>query len=218
MPNPNDPLAVLEFMPTGMYRFKDYRKGKEQDKYVAAPDVAAAFTQTDHDSGWLPENIKRVGHCVNGEYYVLFIPKGKYKITLIHENEPKSLHIPLPSFVMVGVGNKHHLVATKENDFSLEAEAFLPPLPNVWETEGICWGNNTPPKAQADNAAATWQLFISSPFNNHLSEDKIKGYKSACDFLNALNGKQRFPFSKLLPTHGHKMTVDRWVSMAIKKT
>jgi hypothetical protein len=218
MPNPNDPIAVLEFMPTGMYRFKDLRHGEEQDKYVAAPVVAAAFTQTEHDSGWLPNNVLRTGYCAGGQFYVYFIPKGTHKITLIHNEKPKILHIPLPSFVMVGVGNTHRLAALKEKAFSLDAETFFPPLPNSWDRGDICWGSNTPPKVRAENAEATWQLFIGSPFNNHLSENKIAGFKSACDFLIALNGKQRFPFSKLIPTHGHKMTVDRCGSMTINKT
>ena len=218
MPNPNDPIAVLEFMPTGMYRFKDLRPGEEQDKYVAAPVVAAAFTQTEHDSGWLPNNVLRTGYCASGQFYVYFIPKGTHKITLIHNEKPKILHVPLPSFVMVGAGNTHRLAALKEKDFSLDAEVFLPPLPNVWDQNGICWGSNSPPKVCAENAEATWRLFITSPFNNHLSENKIKGFKSVCDFLLKLNEKQRFPYSKLIPTHGHKMTVDRWVSMAINKT
>jgi len=200
MPNGNNVIAELQFLRTGMYRFINHGEDQRQDKFVTALDVAAAFTQQDHDSGWLPEGIQRKGYCPKGQYYVYFIPAAKTSISVLSNGETHLLKIPLPSMVMMGIGRAHFIVAVKEKSFSPNAVTYHAPLANVHINQGgICWGDNTPPKVTADMARKAWELFISSRFNNHLSGQKVAHYDTCVlDLLFELNNTKRFPMSRLL--------------------
>lgn len=216
----NNIIAELQFLTNGMYRFKNYRKGQRQDKFVTALDAAAAFTQSDHDSGWMPAGLKRSGYCAKGQYYVYFTPAAKTKITVVSGSEAHVLNIPLPSMVMLGIGNSHYLAAIKEKTFSRDALTCIPPLPNVYDNDArICWGSNTPLPASVESAGKSWRLFIESNFNNHLSENKIQNFTgSLLEFLIALNNKQRFPMSELRPMNNYNTrTVERWADKLIGK-
>ena len=57
------------------------------------------------------------------------------------------------------------------------------PLPNVYNDGKLCFGTNTPPdlnrgeevgKSTAQLLQEAWEMFIGSPFNGHLAQDKSK--------------------------------------------
>lgn len=209
--------AELHFLKTGMYRFISHDNGQQIDKFLTARDVAAAFTQVDHDSGWLPAGLVRTGYCSLGAYTVYFVPSGKHRITVEWDNTLLTWTVPLPSMVMLAVGKRHYLAAIKEKHFSRDAVVHHTPLPNVYTNgEGaICWGSNAPPEASVETARKAWRLFIESYFNTHLSTGKLKNHESVLEFLKGLNGKHQFPKSELVPLARGGMTVERWTGNLI---
>ena len=53
--------AELYFLPGGHYLFRRRSAAGVTSKFVTAPDVAAAFTGQEMDSGWLPPGVMRIG-------------------------------------------------------------------------------------------------------------------------------------------------------------
>ena len=192
--------AALYFLPQGHYlfRWRD-ESGVSGSKFVTADDLQAAFTNSEHDTGWISPGIVRAGYGKNGEWFVLYAPPQKITIHLL---EVDTLTIPVPALVLAGTGRSYYLWALAE-PFSPHSNVFDAPFPNVQSGGQICWGNNTPPLASPATAQSAWKLFFGSPFNSHLVQGKTRRHaEDVRKLLVQLNGKSKFPLRELAASRG----------------
>lgn len=173
--------AELLFIEGGTYIFHYQSGDSSKYKCLSPATLGAAFANTPIDSGWInPDSgIVRWGTGSAGEWTIKFVPQRKHEINLL---ESKHL-IPLPALVFLGLKSDYWVWAIKGSKFEPEAEAFHVPLPNVYlhsyqSCGRICWGDNKPPAASPNTITKSWELFISSPFNGHLSDGKSRAHPS----------------------------------------
>jgi PRTRC genetic system protein B len=194
--------AALYFLPQGHYlfRWRD-ESGLTGSKFVTADDLAAAFANSERDTGWLAPGIVRAGYSRQGDWFVLVQPPHKETIRLL---DVGPITIPIPMLVLAGAGRSYYLWAAKEEGaFSPSCLIFDAPFPNVHAGGQICWGNNTPPNASPRNAGQAWELFFRSPFNGHLANGKTRRHKDDVrKLLAGLDGKRRFPVGQLAAPRG----------------
>jgi hypothetical protein len=174
IPNPQfKAIASLHFLESGHYLFRYTEEDREASKFVTAPDVAAAFSMKEIDSGWLPAGIVRCGQNAAGPWFVYSTPAQKVKISL---DEGIWITVPAPRLALIGSGNTYYLAAIRAKRFEGNVMVYHAPFPNVYADGRICWGTNTPPEAQPENARQAWDLFFESPFNGDLVGQKSNTY------------------------------------------
>lgn len=168
-PDPDFPVHGTLYFLDGHYLFRYNDGNKVSSKFVTAADLAAAFSHTEQDTGWLDAGIVRVGSNPQGTWFCYSAPAQKVEISLTNE---RPLTVPIPRTVLLGIDNGWYLWALKEKYFQLSAQAYKAPFPNVHPDGKICWGQNTAPKADPNKAREVWALFFSSPFNGDLADHK----------------------------------------------
>lgn len=201
-------LAELYFLDAGHLLYRRHRgDGTTATKFVTIEDVAAAFTGVETDTGWMAEGVRRAGYCAHGPWFVFIQPPQKTRLTLTTDADGlETVAVPLPLLVFVGVGNQFYVAAAKGDAFDPKAKIAHCPLPNVHtDTHQICYGGNAPPRADAANAAAAWEMFIASPFNNHLAGGKARSEPYSEDIRQLLRRlaekrARAFPADELVVT------------------
>lgn len=169
--------AALYFMESGDYLFRWRQDKVIQQKTVTSPDVAAAFTQSEVDSGWLPSGILRHGHAAGGAWAILEIPPARREVTILNPgNSIKTLSIVFPRLIMLGMEKTYWLFAVNDLPDPGSRIAYHAPFANVYGDHHICWGNNIPPEAGISTMQNAWKMFIETPFNSDLATDKSKHY------------------------------------------
>ena len=200
--------ATLHFLPGGHYLFCHY-KDLAVSKFVTAADVAAAFTGADQDTGYIPPGVVRIGRCAKGPFFAYSTPAQRVLVTIQSGNNSIESLVPVPRLVLLGLGSSYFLWALKSTTFTPTAPAYHAPFPNVYPTGLICWGANTPPEADPRAARKVWDLFFSSPFNEHLIDDKSAAHPRDVRIqLSAIAGGRKYPLDDLRP-------IDRIIQVAI---
>ncbi|MCE1255783.1 MAG: prokaryotic E2 ligase family D protein, partial [Anaerolineae bacterium] len=200
------------FLKSGHYllRFKDL-KGNIKSKSVIAPDVAAAFTSTEMDSGWLSTGIKRAGRNGAGEWFVYYRQPAKEQIILKFEKKSSTITLPIPATLLIGKGRDFYLFTMAGNEFDINATTYRAPFPNVDIDSGkICFGSNPVPGANHSNAEKVWQLFFDAPFNGDLSQNKSVTHKEDVRvLLKTLKDVDVFPVEEMIKFGTVKTTFER---------
>lgn len=164
-------------------------------KCLSPEALQRAFHLEALDSNWLPPGLIRHGSTTVGEWAVLFIPPGQHRLHL----PGRTRTLPLPGFVMVGLNKDYRLWAVTTPQFEPTARAYLPPLPNVYESGAICWGTTSPPDATPQSIPQAWHLFITSSFTNHLVLSKSRAHNlNVIDQLTRLGRRKTYPLDDLL--------------------
>jgi PRTRC genetic system protein B len=185
-------------------------------KFLSPTAIRQAFNQIPIDTGFLSEGIVRWGINQNGEWLVKFIPPQLTEIKLMEGNKLKSLVIPLPPLIFMGVAHTYYIWAIKTNTFVANAPLFHAPFPNVYENGSICWGNLQTPPVSNTNINQVWQLFFNSGFNDHLKAGKSKSQPhNIQEKLKTLTTKRHYPLRDLIPLNSHTITVQDVVSQLI---
>jgi hypothetical protein len=83
-------------------------------------------------------------------------------------------NVTLPGLIFAGCGPNYYLWATDEREFKPSSLCYSAPLPNVYDTGRICWGDNQVQNATPQYADTAWSIFINSPFNSHLANSKSR--------------------------------------------
>jgi PRTRC genetic system protein B len=155
-----------------------WREGKQDRfKFLSADSLSAAFSQEPVDTGWLPSGICRWGAGPDGTWLIMFIAPARHtlQISLTDNDAPTPLMVPLPGLVFTGIQTSYYIWAVKGMTFNSAANLYHAPLPNVHPDGRICFGpTNPPPTAAANTMETAWQLFLTSPFNNHLVSGKSR--------------------------------------------
>ena len=197
--------AELLFIEGGTYIFHYQSGDSSKYKCLSPATLRAAFANTPIDSGWInPESgIVRWGTGSVGEWTIKFVLPQKHEINLL---ESKHL-VCLPALVFLGLKSDYWVWAIKGSKFDPEADAFHVPLPNVYlhsyqPCGRICWGDNKPPVASPNTIKKAWELFISSPFNGHLSDGKSRAQPSDVRLQLEKAGKRSsYPVKDLVSTN-----------------
>lgn len=205
--------AELLFIESGTYIFHYQSGDSSKYKCLSPATLRAAFANTPIDSGWInPESgIVRWGTGSAVEWTIKFVPPQKHEINLL---ESKHL-VPLPAMVFLGLKSDYWIWAIKGSKFNPEAEAFHVPLPNVYlhsyqSCGRICWGDNKPPVAAPNTITKAWEMFISSPFNGHLSDGKSRAQPSDVrGQLEKAVKRSSYPVKDLIAT---KQTIPKLVA------
>ncbi len=191
--------GALYFLKSGHYMLRWKDPTGIHSKNVITPDVAAAFTQSEVDSGWIAPGIIREGRNKYGDWFVYFRPQTIVNLTLKNKKMENHLVIPIPATILLGVGKLHYLFALDGNEFEPDGKAYYAPFPNVHPDGQICFGDNPEPEAHHMYAAKTWKLFFESPFNGDLIEGKSKSKKDDVrKILAAYDGTDQYPLSDMV--------------------
>jgi hypothetical protein len=153
-------------------------------EYAVSPEeVATALSKTVvFDSGLLGGNTI----CVRSEgakrTVVEYRPRQKTPLWL--EGSEDALHVPLPGLVLVRTTTanrdpQYQVYAVEARPASYDAPLYHAPLPNIFNSGGICWGTVT--KVSADHLtgndlSADWQQLLSTPFGSHSVGGKCRSY------------------------------------------
>lgn len=221
----NSVRGALYFLNSGDYLFRWREEatygsiiGRIRTKCLAAPDVNAAFSHNEIDSGWMPAGIRRYGYGPVGRWCVFSIPAGRVGITLLNppitlsrestqsasslqEGGEKWLEICTPELVLLGMGKKYFLFAIN-GPFSPDQPVYHAPFPNVYDHGEICFGENHTPEIEPGNMDAAWRLFIDTPFNADLVNGKsVSGKDDVRTSLMRFARRRSYPVTDLIPYH-----------------
>ncbi len=196
----------------GQYLFR-WREGQAlHSKFVSPAAVRSAFSAEPIDSGWMPPGVRRWGNGPNGPWAVLFAPPARQTLSFVKlmpgREDVAEMVIPLPGLVFVCAGASCYTWAIKK-EFSPEAIVYHAPLPNVDESGRICFGANPLPGGDISRA---WQLFLDSPFNDHLINGKsLREPGDVRKLLVTLPGRKRYPVGDLVQASHFNATVGQVV-------
>ena len=196
-----------------------YLEGNRHVYKSLTPDVLrSAFANEPTDTDWLPRSVIRHGSSVLGNWVVCFLTQQRYELKVNEEQ----FHLPLPSFIFMGIGSSYFLWAVKKNQFEPNLIIHHAPLPNVMADGRICWGNVCPISINLLNVESAWSKFMGSTFNRDYTQGKSKKYKNdIVEQLRILNRKVkvssrcRYPVSDLVPVR-NKLTVAQAVKAVIQ--
>ena len=156
---------------------------------VTVATVRAALEGAPIDSGWLPPHVVRWGTGIHGLWMAQFVPPMVRRVALIPPDAqtPVLWELPLPGLVFVGRAGVYRVWALREEVFSPALQLYHAPFPNIDGRGVICFGENTVPRSDGaagttgrqlpsarhgDWLTAAWNVFLSAPFNEHLSAGK----------------------------------------------
>ncbi len=234
VPRPLLKIDAELVMFSGQYllHYKD-EGGAERYKFLTPGALRSAFAAEPVDTGWLSPSVVRWGESIHGKYMAMWVPPavtGLQVETTVSEGEGKgkrveteSVSVPLPGMLFLGIGRRYFVWAAGGPDFNPNAEAYYPPLPNVMGDGAVCWGANQPPAvSEAGGIEKAWQLFLSSPFNDHMAGSRCKSFPNDCRGLlhKLARGKGKsVPSKELMPFHrqyGTRSTIAQAVDHALK--
>jgi len=224
---PADAKAALFFL-EGNYQLI-YREGSvEKTKFLTPSQIGKAFAVKDvFDSGWLDQSMLRFALLAKKTHKILsLLPAGRRKIYITdprpadeRETDDEGtrdavleLEVPLPTLLLLGIGQKYYLWATLDKTVSQKSKISHAPFPNLDNSGSICFGGNVAPECRLEKIESVWRMIFDSPFNNHQTENRCLTHKKdARKLLLEINGKKTFPKNALIKTE-HTVN-DLWQSV-----
>ncbi len=179
---PAEAKAALFFL-EGHYQL-NWREGAvERTKFLTPSQIGRAFsTKHAFDSGWLETNVIRFAQEKKTQKILSCLPAGRRRIFVTDprpndEREDDAsdsileLEVPLPTLLLIGLGQKYYLWATLDKTISQKSKISHAPLPNLDSSGEICFGKNTKPECRLDTIESVWRLILDSPFNTDRAAD-----------------------------------------------
>lgn len=204
------PSLSLNFYSFGVTLRK--RDGDKQTEYPVDPaQIAVALSQKiTFNTGFLSENTLYIRQSGVTKTIVEYRPPQMTGVFLDDSDVP--LRIPLPPLVMIrhtqeGRTASYQVYAVKKRPSAFDVPLFHAPLPNVFNSGGVCWGSVGMASDESLGSACLaedWGRLLGSPFGNHAVAGKSKAHRD--DIRKqwvALESshKRRYPISDLLPAH-----------------
>lgn len=208
------------------YWWRDKYTGKQAAELRDPVLVKAAFENATIDSGYLPTNVIRLGIGNGGQWMAIYVPPKLYQVTLLDEqNNPTVISLSLPGFILTGRGNSYWMWAVKDLQISPHTFVYHVPLPNVGADGSLCFGLNTPPKADGPTMMQAFSLFLDSPFNDHWAIGKALSHPDDIrTFLLAIASREHpvFPDDDLVPISPsdapeRKLTLDHLFTHVLRR-
>lgn len=195
--------AALYFLP-GQYVFQHEDGAGMKSKCLAPAQVRASFAKEPLDTGWLPQGASRWGVCSAGTFMVGFYPAQVRNVFVEFKGGTRKLKVPMPPLVFCGVGRSYYVWAVKSPVTVPSSMLCHAPLPNVNNLGLICFGSNAHPDvATSDGFARSWEMLWLSPFTDHHSDHRVRGYEDVRDLLRELHRDRakEFPATALIQTN-----------------
>jgi len=211
---PAEAKAALFFL-EGHYQLKWRMGNVERTKFLSPKQIWRAFSDKDtFDSGWLEANVVRFAQekkthkvlsCLTAGRRKIFItdprPMGERQASEKDESVLE-IEIPLPTLLLIGLGQKYYLWATLDKTISQKSKICAAPFPNLDSSGEICFGKNAAPECRLDIIESVWRLILESPFNSDRAADRCRTHpEDARKFLFELNHKKTFPKNALIKTN-----------------
>ncbi|MBA3822497.1 MAG: hypothetical protein H0X24_01180 [Ktedonobacterales bacterium] len=195
---------------------------QEHLKAISVAVLREAMLEEPQDSGWMPSGLARFGSQGDTSWFVRWLPPSRVELLLELDahTPPKVFTVPLPGLVVCGAGRRYAVWAITASLFAPAARAYHAPLPNLGLDGEICYGSVTVPSVAWDTIERSWQQFITSPFNDHLVQNRSKAYPT--DIRRHLvhlakRRAARYPVSDLRPlgVPRHPVTIAEAVAQFI---
>lgn len=211
---PAEAKAALFFL-EGHYQLKWRMGSVERTKFLSPKQIGRAFSDKDaFDSGWLEANVVRFAQEKKTHKILSCLPAGRRKIFItdprpMGEREASEkdesvleIEIPLPTLLLIGLGQKYYLWATLDKTISQKSKISHAPFPNLDSSGEICFGANAKPECRLDTIETVWRLILDSPFGADRAAERCRTHpEDARKFLLALDGKKVFPKNALIKTN-----------------
>ena len=184
------------------FYWRDTHNGQQHCKLLAADAVRAAFQPMPFDSGWMPPGTLRFGCDATGTRWLsIFIPPARCPLSIIDNDlGTVPVEVPLPGFIFTGCGRSYWIWAVKDAQITPETPLYHAPLSNVGGNGSICFGANRPPEADGATTQEAFRLFLDSPFNGHLANNKSRKHPGDIRYLlQDMARLQVFPYDDLYP-------------------
>lgn len=201
---------VLSFYSYGvMLRKTD---GERISEFPVDPaQVAAALSaKVRFDTGLLSDNTLLVRQ--EGVHKIVIEYRRPQKTGLYFEGSDNPLRVPLPGLVLVRVTTEdrspaYQFYAVKGRLTSFDEPLYHAPLPNIFASGSICWGNVSlvsDAALQGTLLQEDWAVLLGTRFGDHAVGGKSKSHPNDIrqKLIDLENRKARtYPKSDLIPAH-----------------
>ena len=196
------PSLQLSFYSFGVILRKATPDGAHTEFPVDPDELSRALSaKTVFTTGLMTDDIIYMRQEGVKQTVVSYRPRQRTGIWL--EGYDEALRVPLPDLLLIqittdGKTPDYSLFAVKERPRTLDAPLFHVPLPNVFSSGNICWGNIQ----LKQSSHVDWQTLLGTRFGSHAVSGKSRQYRDDVrKMLLDLNGNQRrrvYPRSDLI--------------------
>jgi hypothetical protein len=210
------PQLVLQFFSYGILMRKALDNGGYCEYPVDAAHIAQALAaKVRFDTGLLGSDVLLVRREGLRELVAGYRCPQMTGIWLEGSTEP--VRVPLPGLVLLRLktGNsfQFQLFAVKRRPTAMTVSLYNAPLPNVYSSGGICWGNIAHADSNGTSLTADWQRLLGTPFGNLSVGGKSQQHRHDIrDLLLKLaaEGKRRYPTRDLVAVQKTLGQVTDW--------
>ncbi|MEQ8673783.1 MAG: hypothetical protein RLP44_29870 [Aggregatilineales bacterium] len=201
------PSLSLDFYSYGVMLRK--REGEMLTEFAVDPaQVAVALAaKVTFDTGLLSGNTVLVRQ--EGVKKTVVEYRKAQKTGIFLDGSETALRVPLPPLVMIRTTTEdrspnYAVYAIKRKPASMDVALFNAPLPNLFNSGGICWGSVqrvTDMALSGASLAQDWAMLLGSSFGDHAVHNKSRSHpQDIRQKLIALeqNGTRRYPTSDLV--------------------
>lgn len=154
------------------------------DRIVSPQDVAESLaTKMTYSTGILSPNTLAIVQEATTRTVIEYRPPQRTGFWLDGSDEP--VRVPLPGLIMVrsiaaGKPPEYTIFAVTKRPTEKKEQLYVAPIPNVYSSGSICWGNveRLPEKAlHPVSLEEDWKMLFSSRFNDHGVGGKSQSHK-----------------------------------------
>lgn len=205
-------MITIHLDPLDGLFIEEKENGRSVRKYINFEDLEEIFKRNVNlDTGILPKD------CIyysreNGNTIVVMQREPQKTEISYHKrgtSEVQKYTVPTPYSIFGFLVRERRvvesfLVASQMPILEMTTEVYRFPFGNVFNDFRICWGRTTLPTIRSPRfLAGLPNLFYAAPFNGDLSENIFRDYHyeryNLEHFFNELNGREFFPYNKMLP-------------------
>jgi PRTRC genetic system protein B len=172
------PDLVLSFYRYGVMLKKRVAGGIQEypvDPSQVASTLAASLR---FDTGLLSSDTLLIQQ--QGQHELIASYRKAQTVGVWLDDSQDPLRVPLPPLVLIrqtiGQRVQHQVYAVKRRPKSLSVPLFHAPLPNVYSSGQICWGNIRLPLQPDPALSGDWQVLLGTPFGNHAVAHKSRAF------------------------------------------
>lgn len=176
------PSLTIKFYSFGAMMIK--REGDKVTEFPVDPEqiALALAAKVTFDTGLLAQDTLLVRQ--DGVTRLVVEYRRQQKTGIFLDGAETPLRVPLPPLLLIRTTSqdrkpKYEVYAVKERPTTLDVPLFHTPLPNVFNSGGICWGSVkrvSDSDLQTNSLAADWSQFLGSSFGNHATNGKSKSH------------------------------------------
>lgn len=199
------PRAQITIYEDAMVLTRRDSKGIWRSYPISPEALVQALGKLPVSAGLLPANTVGAGVLEGAPFYAQHVPAQVTHIQIDEGGKIVRYAVPLPPLIWAGWRTDYRVYALATTAaLSASTRLYHTPLPNVFTSASICWGNAHTVPAKPDTLAPMLRLFLEeSAFNNHVSQGKSKAHpNSVLPLLRQLatDNAEAYPLTDLQPT------------------